>query len=616
MQVTDVSRRSPVFLPPPNGNSHRSPGYVLGRISPVRSPPSPKTKPSQKPSSDPQQGHASYSFTEHDQKRERAATQRRSKNTLVCFAVSLFAFFIVLILMLSLTTRDVLDENCPDHNPALSSWNPGQDPQKTVIIRKGDLFRLDSPATVHAIIIQKGRVLVFADDTEGFKNITLRTRYILIEDGGVLHIGAAKCCYRSKATITLFGRGDEGEEVPGFGRKFIGVRAGGSLDLHGTEKLSWTFLSRILAVIKDSVGYDTLGHCFFLEDGTEQRNTLYHKLGLVTKPATLLPTDRNKVYGNYIPVPATDCKISNWITSCIEFYYSLEKKPPSGSIKAHLAGLFIDKGVKTTNASAADPREYLCLDNNVRTFPIRGFHIYDGSVHLTRSTFKHFVHTSDHYTSAKKLFLKNPRQLTPRNNISSVKFETSVFIQTWGSQNLSMSIVRDEYPSSPMTLRGINSQQYQPVVMIDKSCTVHWNGSAPKETVLYLINLDKLMLIFLHAKHSRDGHSYCSTQGCERVKVTATIKSKDTSNCMTKAYPKYSKPPKAIIAMPPRTTTQCSNCGAAKVNPSESQTKYYLFLWFKSRSVSHNSTKSVDICKGIFVFHCPTSSVTVFSFLP
>lgn len=30
------------------------------------------------------------------------------------------------------------------------------------------------------------------------------------------------------------------------------------------------------------------------------------------------------------------------------------------------AGLFIDKGVKTTNASAADPREYLCLDNTAR----------------------------------------------------------------------------------------------------------------------------------------------------------------------------------------------------------------------------------------------------------
>ncbi|MED6245790.1 Cell surface hyaluronidase, partial [Ataeniobius toweri] len=33
------------------------------------------------------------------------------------------------------------------------------------------------------------------------------------------------------------------------------------------------------------------------------------------------------------------------------------------------AGLFIDKGVKTSNASAADPREYLCLDNSARFRP-------------------------------------------------------------------------------------------------------------------------------------------------------------------------------------------------------------------------------------------------------
>lgn len=68
--------------------------------------------------------------------------------------------------------------------------------------------------------------------------------------------------------------------------------------------------------IKDTIGFDTLGHCFFLEDGIEQRNTLFHNLGLLTKPGTLLPTDRNnsmcttmreKVFGNYIPVPATDC---------------------------------------------------------------------------------------------------------------------------------------------------------------------------------------------------------------------------------------------------------------------------------------------------------------------
>lgn len=69
--------------------------------------------------------------------------------------------------------------------------------------------------------------------------------------------------------------------------------------------------------VKHTLGYDTLGHCFFLEDGIEHRNTFYHNLGLLTRPGTLLPTDRNetvcisikdKVYKGYTPSPSTECK--------------------------------------------------------------------------------------------------------------------------------------------------------------------------------------------------------------------------------------------------------------------------------------------------------------------
>ncbi|XP_041074724.1 cell surface hyaluronidase-like [Polyodon spathula] len=76
--------------------------------------------------------------------------------------------------------------------------------------------------------------------------------------------------------------------------------------VHGTNGL----------LIKDVVGYDTLGHWFFLEDDVEQRNTLYHNLGLLTKPGTTLPSDRDEatclrirsnVFGKYRPVPSTDC---------------------------------------------------------------------------------------------------------------------------------------------------------------------------------------------------------------------------------------------------------------------------------------------------------------------
>ena len=45
--------------------------------------------------------------------------------------------------------------------------------------------------------------------------------------------------------------------------------------------------------VEDVVGYNTLGHCFFLEDGNERDNVLIHNLGLVTKPGSLLPSDRD-----------------------------------------------------------------------------------------------------------------------------------------------------------------------------------------------------------------------------------------------------------------------------------------------------------------------------------
>eukprot|EP00058_Branchiostoma_floridae_P009244 XP_002594732.1 hypothetical protein BRAFLDRAFT_81182 [Branchiostoma floridae] len=85
--------------------------------------------------------------------------------------------------------------------------------------------------------------------------------------------------------------------------------------IHGTHGL----------LVQDTVGYDTLGHCFFLEDGVEQRNVLDHNLGLVTRAGTLLPTDRDDnmcrsmrdaVYGDYIPDVKGDCRAVTtfWIT--------------------------------------------------------------------------------------------------------------------------------------------------------------------------------------------------------------------------------------------------------------------------------------------------------------
>uniref|UniRef100_A0A8C9YL02 hyaluronoglucosaminidase n=1 Tax=Sander lucioperca TaxID=283035 RepID=A0A8C9YL02_SANLU len=1222
MPTSDGPSRFPVFVAPPHGNHQRSPGYVPGRVAPVRSPPSAKAPPPppMKPHGPPPERPVAFNLSEENQRRERAQSLQQRKNTLICFGVSMGAFFLALILVLSLAGGDVLDENCPDHNSSLSSWSPGHQPEKDVIVRRGHLFRLDASATFHTLTIQSGGKVVFADNADGSNNITLRTRHILIEDGGALHIGGPKCRYRSRATIALVGRSDDKAvpEVPGMGRKFIGVAAGGTLELHGTERVSWTLLTRsvpatglataghafqrnfsrginlrvvdqdtaavlfserydthdssndsrrltqllgtlpagrivTLAVgdsavknllaetkkaieeklgssfvndlqyrqawalvsvvgggnascsedvrehenhdtggralarrnfttvdgvafsvtaysewkngfpisgfqvdavdqvvlnlqdkvqptwqpgdqivvastdysmhqaeeftllpcshctsrqvriqgegvcynhvgeiidgvdmraevallsrnifiygemesscygdnmcqfynhdtygghikilrnfssvhlshvelknmgqqrekgryplhfhmcgdvdqrggyqeptyvdglsihhsfsrcltihttngllVKNTIGYDTLGHCFFLEDGIEQRNTFYHNLGLLTRPGTLLPTDRNetlctsikdKIYKEIriLTLAVSTFWIANPNNNLISnaaagsqdagiwfVFHSSSTGDSHGLVpetRAELtplgifynnrvhsnfkAGLFIDKRVKTTNASAADPREYLCLDNSARfrphqnadpsrprvaavigtlisfknndlgawirggdiiiqdsgfadngvglsfasdgsypkdegssqevtqslfvgesrnrgtnggqnkywgvggtdakmrtlprnrTFPIRGFQIYDGPVRLTQSTFRGFVPTPERYTSAVGFNLKNTWQLTPRNNLSQLNFQSTVglraffgrpgqwfeendldgdknslfhdvdgsvtgytdtyvgradnyliqhpgcvnvsqwngvicsgrysqvYIQTQGAPSLSLSISRDEYPNAPLVLRGINSQaalsqQYQPILMMSKSYTLHWSGLAPREVVLSLINFDKddwvlvglcypsdttfqimadindrqsntfddltdygtvpsiaelekrpmerkyffdrpvgLLWFYLRARQRRDGHSYCSAKGCERVKVIATTSSKQTCNCTVKAYPKYSKTPSAVVPMPALNTQPCKDCGAKQLVFSSEPWTSYLQTQVKSLS--------------------------------
>ncbi|TWW59965.1 Cell surface hyaluronidase [Takifugu flavidus] len=74
-----------------------------------------------------------------------------------------------------------------------------------------------------------------------------------------------------------------------------------------------------------------------------------------------------------------------------------------------------------------------------------------------------------------------------------------------------------------------------------------------------------LLWLHLRARHGRDGHSYCSVKGCERVKVMSSTSSRQTCNCTAKAYPKYSRRPSAAVPMPARNTQPCRGCGAQQV---------------------------------------------------
>lgn len=66
-------------------------------------------------------------------------------------------------------------ENCPDHNLSLSGWNPGHQPEKAVVVRRGHLFRLDSSATFYSLTIQSGGKQLKVDDSlsSNLKSITL-----------------------------------------------------------------------------------------------------------------------------------------------------------------------------------------------------------------------------------------------------------------------------------------------------------------------------------------------------------------------------------------------------------------------------------------------------------
>ncbi|KAI5625255.1 transmembrane protein 2 isoform X1, partial [Silurus asotus] len=1223
MQGNRGPGRLPQLVTPSNGATP----YNMTRVVPLRSPPPVKALPP--PPARPKPLAVAPAQPPAVQPPDFQNRQKR-KNTYICTGVFFAMFFFVLILYLGLSPGQVLDENCPDHNLKLRKWNPGHIPKKDMVIHKGDLYKLTASATFHSLTIKSGGLVVFADNQDGSNNITLRTHYVLIEEGGALHIGAPKCRYRSHATITLVGRSDDASVpvVPHFGRKFVGVLPGGTLELHGVQRPSWTLLTRTvpatgleagsyvfqknfsrginirvvdqdtgallkfpdrfdthdslndskslnqmlqllpkgrivaLAVgdsaaknlenatretirkllgshyvkqlkyrqawalvsvigsglcseaarehenhdtggkalahcnfstvdggrffvsaysewwngnwcivlkpvclpgfatsgfqvdvvdqmvlnmqdnvsswkpgdrivvastdysmhqaeeftllpcphctttqlriqgktqfthmgeivdgvdmraevallsrnilihgemesscygnnwcqfysydtfgghikilgnvssvhisqvelkhmgqqaerdshpvhfhmcgdvdeshayldslsihhsfsrcvsihatngllVRDTVGYDTLGHCFFLADGIEQRNTFYHNLGLVTRPGTILPTERNdtmctkirdRVHGGYTPSPATECKavstfwIANPNNNLINnaaagsqdagIWYIFHNSSTGDShrlvpeTKAELtplgifynnrvhsnfkAGLFIDKGVKTSNASAADPREYLCLDNNARfrphensdptrprvaalidtlitfknndlgawirggdiiirnsgfadngvglsfasdgsypkdvgssqevseslfvgescnrgtnggqnkywgvggvdgilrtlprnkTFPIRGFQIFDGPLRLMKSTFRSYTSTLDRFSSAVGFSLKNAWQLTPRNNLSSLSFLPSVslraffgrpgqwfedndldgdknsifhdldgsvtgypdtyvvradnfllqhrdcvkmpewngcvcsgryaqvYIKTQGVPNLSLSIIRDEYPDKPLVLRGINSQtapsqQYQPVLMLSKSYTLHWKSTAPKEIVLLLANFDPgewalfglcypsdtvfqvmsdiydrqnnvfdgmedygtvsslaelekrqqdrkyffdretgLLWLYTRARHPRNGHSYCSIRGCERVKITATM-SKQTHQKCNFTTAANAKEPRATVPMPAAVTKPCDKCGASKLIISSDPWNNYLQTQIKSLSVA------------------------------
>ncbi|XP_061181065.1 cell migration-inducing and hyaluronan-binding protein-like [Saccostrea echinata] len=165
---------------------------------------------------------------------------------------------------------------CPDQDPTLkpwsnaNSWPSGQVPQENdeVIINFPVLVDT-SPPQLSFIEIQNGGKLVWSRNGDH----SVRLGHILIKNGAEMHIGSEDCQFDRKARITLLDE-PEGTNVPSFGDKFIGVEEGGTLELHGKDKRSWTKLT------KTAPKYDkTLGDIYKHRDNSPSRSPgvfVYH----------------------------------------------------------------------------------------------------------------------------------------------------------------------------------------------------------------------------------------------------------------------------------------------------------------------------------------------------
>ncbi|WDI42057.1 G8 domain-containing protein [Bremerella sp. P1] len=96
------------------------------------------------------------------------------------------------------------------------------------------------------------------------------------------------------------------------------------LTIHGTDSI----------VVRDCVGYKSVGHGFFLEDGTETNNILDHNLSAVVGPGKPLPKqvvpyDKNRGAGFWF-ANCHNVFTRNVAAECAEYGYRFENKEADG----------------------------------------------------------------------------------------------------------------------------------------------------------------------------------------------------------------------------------------------------------------------------------------------
>ena len=139
-----------------------------------------------------------------------------------------------------------MSEPCPWLGPDLHRWSNPLTWGDVGLPKDGDVVMVDKAilldtetASLDTITIIDGGSLVFSPDVELAK---LTVGVVKIEDNGSLLIGGPECRFPGHAEVLLLGEAEVDSNLV----KGIYVEEGGTLEIHGEEKLPWTKLTSTL----------------------------------------------------------------------------------------------------------------------------------------------------------------------------------------------------------------------------------------------------------------------------------------------------------------------------------------------------------------------------------
>ncbi|XP_069115391.1 cell surface hyaluronidase CEMIP2-like [Argopecten irradians] len=134
---------------------------------------------------------------------------------------------------------------CPHENPSLTLWSDTAGTwggevfdQSSNVFVTGDVL-LDTDVDVFSITIESGASLVWSPEAEP----TVRVHYMIVY--GSLIIGSEDCPYTNCTHISFVGA-PGAYSISDFGEKFLGVAAGGTLEVHGEPRIGWTKLDHTI----------------------------------------------------------------------------------------------------------------------------------------------------------------------------------------------------------------------------------------------------------------------------------------------------------------------------------------------------------------------------------